>query len=170
MFCPSVLFCTHKSLYEFLLFENFELTKMCFIQEQHNFGKLAGTRIRLHKIMYALRKYPNCIHCATKSKHRERKTFKNTSSFNTEVICSLRLSDLTKHVKINTVVKSNITNELKIERRPLDYKNCYGQYKKKEILKAAIKGVIMLQETFDQDSNEFSNGHLSLKIKLFLKV
>ena len=150
------------SRYDYLLFENFELMKQSFLKEQELVKNLKILRSDLYQQMDALNSNIN-----------------NASSLETYADLSMKRLQKSEHridfhlKNISRCIQHEIivlmdTRYLNYRDLKQDYSDMYNYTKSYQlgsgdIIDAALKGVIMLQETYDQEIKEYSAGHLRFK-------
>ena len=136
--------------YDFLLFENFEATKSIFVNEQSMVRKLETVRVKLHKKRVKL---CNLTKSATEqwvAPLQNIKTLKLSFDFTIDMILKFRRDNDSLSL-LNIIVSRHCVL--------FGYKyNNSGQ----QIMAGAQKGVLISQETYEQNIKEFSKGHLDL--------
>ena len=147
---PLTIFC---SRYDYLAFENFELTKSNFLMEQEVVRNLQHTRNILHQQLYHLKQTTENIVIPNNSVIDIRKERK-------KVAPNFYISQDKRSSPLNELY--NRYKEYKKYDKLYPYKALYS-ISAQDLLIAACKGIIMLQETYDQNITEFSKGHLRIK-------
>ena len=152
--------------YEYYLFENFEMTKDCFIKEQGINEALQINRQNLYHKMEALsqRIYINqepssAIGSNTQKLHAQ--------NFHDKLKFTLRLMYNRYQFRKLSVWIIFYLSYLKVKDNfnfLFDFEKVYKR-STLEIMDGALKGLVMLQETYEQDIKDFSKGHLHLKNK-----
>ena len=159
----SLLPCTMKcSRYDFLLLENFEMTKKIFIKEQEIVKKLQINRQNLIRSIDVLD--------SRKGSKLRVENYKDMYLNNIQKIDNLL------EFKLNIVTDSHYSSKLNsldiFSRHYHNFKSAYNfvwnygfgiHVPVETIIDSAMKGLIMLQDTYEQDIKQFSKGHLSLK-------
>ena len=147
---PVMVIC---SRYNYLLFENFEVTKASFIKEQNVVRKLETIRRNLHQIREGLCNRINDISVCIEDVqlHKAGKS-ENWFAFQVKMILDHRLNN--ENLPLLT--------SLGWKQRAFEFSYNYSLSGPK-IMDGAQKGIIMLQETYDQNIKEFSHGHLHLQ-------
>ena len=154
LFHPLTILC---SRYDYLAFENFELTKSNFLLEQEVVRNLQHTRNILHQQLSDLKQANENIVTPNNSVIDITKERKN-------VVPNIYISQHKSCSPLNGFY--NIYKQIKAKyNKPYPYKALYS-ISAQDLLIAACKGVIMLQETYDQNITEFSKGHLRIKSDL----
>ena len=148
------------SKFDYLLFENFELTKQTFLEEQivlkniKNIGNVLRTIYsdldlkvnRTSEPMY------NLVSQYEQSILRDKSTFIQ------------QMTELSKRLhEIRTSYKEYFQTYL------FGFEKVYGDITRIDILIAAQKGMIMLQDTYNLDLKLFSKGNLNLKNNQLVK-
>ena len=150
--------------YSFYMFENFELTKDCFIKELHIVKLLQLSRKTLrykrNKLNHSMYKHydSQSVLIYNAQQHHDR---------NVKKLLLFTFSSLYKGYQLEQISIRNNFHSL----HPKAKDNSHlllgfeGVYKRStlDILNDALKGLVMLQETYEQDINDFSKGHLYLK-------
>ena len=160
MFSPKL----NGSRYDFLLFENFEYTRMLFIGEQETIRELQLNRRYLYQKMDYLndRIYNNPVtphRLGTELSKTQLAMLDNSLGFQLKMV-----SDCLNSSRLSTFVISNQKyNDFKTwYNYDFSFGHLAGTFVS-TIMESAIKGLVMLQETYDQDITNFSRGHLHLK-------
>ena len=159
---PFTIVC---SRYDYLLFENFELMKQSFLKEQElvkNLNIFRHTLYQQNDALNANNNYASCLETYAylsmkrlqKSDHGINFRLKNVSRFNMSI-------------QYKTIVSMD-NRYLKYRDLKQDYGDMYNyekshQLSSRDIIDAALKGIIMLQETYNQDIKDYSAGHLRFK-------
>ena len=153
---------TECSRYDYLLFENYEVMKKSFSIELDIVRKLQLARndwySQLSDLNSTLRN-PSNANNGILSLIESRRYIVPSNSMNpsNNFICqnedSCSLQDSYKRYRKNKR-ESNGT---------YGYQDFYSKRSLLDLMKAACEGVIMLQETYDQNITEFSKGHLHIK-------
>ena len=152
--------------YEYYLFENFEMTKDCFIKEQGINKALQINRQNLYHKMEALshsiyisQEPSSAIGSNTQKLHAQ--NVHDKSKFTFKLMFNKyqfrKLSIWSNFYSLYLKVKDKF-NFL------FDFEKVYKR-STLEIMDGALKGLVMLQETYEQDIKDFSKGHLHLKNK-----
>ena len=158
------LFENRISKYEYLLFENFESTKNSFLKEQKTVKQLQNFRNSLYERLELLQdskdrslylKNESSIYSINvpNFKHNINIRRDGVQNRNPEVL------SVTEPFTNNQISREEYNDVFKYER---DYKNTDHT----DIMRAALRGLIMLQATYNQDMQEYSKGHLSYKNRL----
>ena len=152
--------------YQYYLFENFEMTKDCFIKEQGINKALQINRQNLHhKIdtlnqrIYIDQQPSSTIGSNTQKRYTQ--NFHDKLKFTWRLIYNRyqfrKLSVWSNFHSLYHKVKDNFNFFF-------DFQKVY-QRSTQEIMDGALKGLVMLQETYEQDIKDFSKGHLHIKHK-----
>ena len=152
--------------YEYYLFENFEMTKDCFIKEQGINKALQINRQNLYHKMEALshsiyisQEPSSAIGSNTQKFHAQ--NFHDKLKFTFRLMFNKyqfrKLSIWSNFYSLYLKVKDDF-NFL------FDFEKVYKR-STLEIMDGALKGLVMLQETYEQDIKDFSKGHLHLNNK-----
>ena len=152
--------------YQYYLFENFEMTKNCFVKEQGINKALQINRQNLHHKMDALsqRIY---IDQAPSSAIGFNSQKLYSQNFHDKLKFTLRL--MYNRYQFRTLSVWSNFHSLYIKVKDnfnflFDFEKVY-QRSTQEIMDGSLKGLVMLQETYEQDIRDFSKGHLHLKNK-----
>ena len=144
---------------DFLLFENHELTKASFIEEQEIYKNL-------RKISQHLDTQKHNFHrelvCREDSEPVQNSVSHDSKSFKIKVMERFRNSLHPDSYPFPNTNENYITSKLE-NNFTFSYEDVYQTVGKTSILKAALKGVIMLQETYVPNIENFASGNLSLK-------
>ena len=154
------LFLVESSRYEYLFLESFELSKDWFIKEQNLVKELTISRRNLYGQIVALLSGTNEI-----SQYHTDSILSDISD--TEKYINLDMRNIRNYLNVTTMsppateylIQSSTKRDTNLFS---DIESIYNQ-SKASIVEAAAKGVIMLQETYDQNITEYSKGHLRLK-------
>ena len=156
--------------YEYYLFENFEMTKDCFIKEQGINKALQINRQNLYHKMDALshRIYINqepssAIGSNTQKLHAQ--------NFHDKLKFTFRLMFNKYQFRKLSIWSNFYSLYLKVQDKfnfLFDFEKVYKR-STLEIMDGALKGLVMLQETYEQDIKDFSKGHLHLKNKKIIE-
>ena len=156
----SLLFLVSTSRYDYLFFENFELSKDLFVKEQNLVRELTISRQNLYNNIKALTSGIDNI-----SQHYP-DSYPGDISGN-EKWLNLEIRNIRSRLDVTTMSPPGteylMYNNTKNERNL--FSNIENMYNQPEalIVEAAAKGVIMLQETYEQNITEYLKGHLRLK-------
>ena len=156
---PYTIVC---SRYEYLLFENFELMKQSFLKEQELVKNLNILRLQVYHQMDALNHNiynAPCLENSSDSSMKSVRKSEHGSDFHLKVIF--------RRIQYENIVSVG-TRYLTYRDLKQDYSDMYNyeklhQLSSGDIIDAALKGMIMLQETYDQEIKEYSAGHLRFK-------
>ena len=152
--------------YQYYLFENFEMTKDCFIKEQGINKVLRVNRQNLHHKMDALsqRIYIDPEPSSTVGSNTQKLHAQN---FHDKLKFTLRLMYNRYQFRKLSVWSNFHSLYLKVKNNFNFFFDFEKVYKRStlEIMDGALKGLVMLQETYEQDIKDFSKGHLHLKNK-----
>ena len=160
---PITVICDITSdKYSYLLFENFEMTKESFKKEQKVFTALQVNRKNLHYELDELNRWTAeklpCIVGRNLQKRNEQ-TLENCF----HISIKYRISTYYFRKKL-------LLNDFQPEHHQVDDKYNFvsdfeKMYRRKmiDIIKGGLRGLVMLQETYEQDIQLFSKGHLRLK-------
>ena len=148
--------------YSYLLFENFEMTKESFKKEQKVFTALRVNRNNLHyKLdelnLWTSKKLPSIVGRNLQKTHEQ--PLENCLHISINYMIStyyfrkkLLLNDFQPgHHKVGDKYNFVFDFEKMYRRNMID------------IMKGGLRGLVMLQETYEQDIQLFSKGHLRLK-------
>lgn len=163
LFIPLHVLCFNS---EFLLFENFELTRKSFIEEQSVFRHMADTRKKLNDTVNHLSDNSDTV---TNEFQSTIKMGQNSSNKHRIIkqafIQGLIQNKSTKSMR--TRIWEDFYAQYRIVKKKYNftysYEKVYKGSEKLEIVKSALRGVLMLRETFEQNITDFSKGHLCLK-------
>lgn len=156
----SLLFLVSTSRYDYLFFENFELSKDLFVKEQNLVRELTISRQNLYNNIKALTSGIDNI-----SQHHPDSHPSDISG--NEKWLNLEIRNIRSHLNVTTMsppgTEYSMYNNTKSDRNL--FSNIENVYNQPEVLivEAAAKGVIMLQETYEQNITEYLKGHLRLK-------
>ena len=146
---------------DFLLFENYDLTKTSFIEEQEIHKNLRKIRQNLNFQKHKLYQNKSFV-CRQQCGADQNNISHYSKSFKANLIERIKNSLHTGTFHFDHKNEIYITNELKnIDN--FSYEEVYQTVEKTNILKAALKGVIMLRETYVPNIEHFASGNLSLK-------
>ena len=152
--------------YQYYLFENFEMTKNCFVKEQGINKALQINRQNLHHKMDALsqRIYIDQEPSSIIGSNTQKLYSQN---FHDKLEFTLRL--MYNRYQFRTLSVWSNFHSLYIKVKDnfnflFDFEKVY-QRSTQEIMDGSLKGLVMLQETYEQDIKDFSKGHLHLKNK-----
>ena len=153
---------------DFLLFENFELTRKSFVEEQSVFEHMAKARNIFHDKVINLN-YNNKTSVLEPMVKMEPKTSNKNRIMKQEIIHGLI------HRENSGYTKYRIREFLYKRYRPMkmkynftySYETVYQEIEKIDIVKSALSGVILLRETFEQNITDFSKGDLCIKNNMF---
>ena len=156
----SHLFLVSTSRYDYLFFENFELSKDLFVKEQNLVRELTISRRNLYNNIKALTSGIDNI-----SQHHPDSHPGDISG--NEKWLNLEIRNIRCHLDVTTMfppgTEYSMYNNTRDDRNLFsNIENIYNQ-PEALILEAAAKGVIMLQETYEQNITEYLKGHLRLK-------
>ena len=149
------------SQYEYLMFENFELTKNSFLKEQQIVKQLKDIRKSLHQQIEQLEGHKN----------RNMDLYNDNSTIPVN-IPKLKQNDfpsseefLSHDLEISSMNKSNTnyTSYKDAYEGVFNHKLDFGNVNNSDVIHAALKGLIMIQETYTQDMEKYSKGHISFK-------
>ena len=152
------------SQYEYLWFENFESTKSSFLKEQETVKLLNNVKNSLYER----------VECLEDNKSRSLRLKNGRSIYSINIPNNNSHSDvrsdgvLSRKPKILSTTEPFTNYQISKEEYndgfndELDYKNSTPV----NLIRAALKGLIMLQETYHQDMEEYSKGHISYKNRL----
>ena len=148
------------SQYEYLMFENFELTKNSFLKEQQIVKQLKDIRKNVHQQIEKLEGHKN----------------RNIDLYNDNSIpvniSKLKQNDflpseefLSHDLEISSMNESNTnyTSYKETYEDVFNHKLDFGKVNNSDVIHAALKGLIMIQETYTQDMEKYSKGHISFK-------
>ena len=152
--------------YEYYLFENFEMTKDCFIKEQGINKALQINRQNLYHKMEALshsiyisQEPSSAIGSNTQKLHAQ--------NFHDKLKFTFRLMFNKYQFRKLSIWSNFYSLYLKVKDKfnfLFDFEKVY-QRSTQEIMDGSLKGLVMLQETYEQNIRDFSKGHLHLKNK-----
>ena len=152
--------------YQYYLFENFEMTKDCFVKEQGiNKALQINRQNLLHKMdalsqrIYIDQEPSSIIGSNTHKLYSQ--------NFHDKLEFTLRL--MYNRYQFRTLSVWSNFHSLYIKVKDnfnflFDFEKVY-QRSTQEIMDGSLKGLVMLQETYEQDIRDFSKGHLHLKNK-----
>ena len=168
LFCRISVMCDiTNDKYNYLLFENFEMTKQCFINEQKIISVLRvikkSLRYKLNELNYwENNKAPSLVGLDKQQIYK--REFRS------------RMHITLNYIATGTnIPKEFFSKEFQPQQHEfddkynylLDFENIY-RHQRIDIIKGVLRGLIMLQETFEQDIQWFSKGHLRLKSNIDL--
>ena len=155
-FFPITMVCDR---YEYLLFENYELNKASFIKEQ---VMVKNLRVKARILKSEMMELSKCIH-----RH---------FSFEMHMIPQLNLRLKCIDFRLKLLFSHLQNKKLSLFRSStLSFHNPGPKYEKlqnydylynlsvRNIIRGAMKGIIMLQSTYLQDIKHYSKGYLSIK-------
>ena len=149
--------------YDYLWFENFELTKNAFLNEHVLVRNLGVIKNDLSKRMVGLNaiiKYNSQKeHCAGKNHEMIQNLIYRVSS---DLMNITNFIHFQKTISLKTCYSKYRSLKQKLINVPFNYDKIYNT-NNMNLLEAAQKGIIMLQETYDQEIKQYSAGHLRLK-------
>ena len=147
--------------YSFYFFDNFEMTKDCFIKEQNIVKGLRLSRETLHynvhklnRVIYNYYNLSSIMACNTQRTHN--KNLKKELHFTLTLLYRrYNFGKITVwsnihhlYLKMKDILNFSFNFERVYKRSTLD------------IVNGALKGLVMLQETYEQDIIDFSKGQL----------
>jgi len=146
---------------DFLLFENHELTKASFIEEQEIYKNLRKVRQHLdtQKDKFHLNKE---LVCRQYSVADQNSVSHDCKSFKIKVMERIKNSLHSDSYYFHNINEKYNNNKIE-NNYTFSYEDVYQTIGKTNILKAALKGVLMLQETYVPNIENFASGNLSLK-------
>jgi hypothetical protein len=148
--------------YDYLWFENFELTKNAFLNEQELVKNLRIIRNDLSKRMRELNATIRYIshkdYCADKNEEIVHNLIYRVNSDSMTIVIFFRFQ---KTILLKTWYSKYRSLKQKIIHF-FHYDKIYNT-NIMNIMDAAQRGIIMLQETYNQDIKQYSAGHLRLK-------
>ena len=148
--------------YTYLLFENFEMTKQCFINEQKIISVLQLIRKTLH---YKLNELNHCKNNKAPSITGSKKHKTYEPGFRNGMHVTMNYMSTNHNIPKEFLSEDFQTEQNEFDDKYnylLDFENIYKRHRI-DIIKGGWRGLIMLQETFEQDIDWFSKGHLHLK-------
>ena len=156
---PVITLC---SRYDYLLFENYEVMKKSFLIELNNVRNLQRARNDWHTQLSELKS-----------------TIRNSSNANNGILPHIEsgryiASSYQMNPSNNLICQNENSCSLKDSYKRYrknkretngmyGYQEFYSERSLLDLMKAACEGVIMLQETYDQNITEFSKGNLNVK-------
>ena len=149
------------SKFDFLLFENHQLTKASFIQEQEIFKNLRKIRQNLKSQEHSFHENKTLV-CRQHSGSVHDSISHYSKSFKSKMIERIKNSLHTDLFHFCSTNEDYITNKQN-NNYTFSFEDVYQTVEKTNILKAALKGVIMLRETYVPNIEHFASGNLSLK-------
>ena len=157
------------SNYDYLLFENFELTKQTFVEEQNIFQKVRSIRNILNFKVGTLDIKSTYV-CTTlhdfKCKYEQSRSYDKFSIIRTfnklkpNEKSIINSSPDTRNLESAHLWHRDVRNNSNYN---FGFEKVYRSISGTKILIAALKGLIMLQDTYGEDIKYFSKGDLSLK-------
>ena len=160
VFLPLVIFCER---YSYLLFENSDLTTESFIREQQMVRRLKVRRLTMHKefseLLTSMKTEPEV--------KKENSTLKADYQHKSLKTIDFELRKIYDYM-LNTKRAYLINRDHDMPNTQYKHDKEYTfdftySMSAKEIMRGAINGVIMLQETYMQDIKEYYKGNLHLK-------
>ena len=163
---PITVICDITSdKYSYLLFENFEMTKGSFKKEQKVFTALQVNRKNLHYKLdelnhWTTEKLPSIVG-------------RNLQKTNEQTLENCLHISIKYMISTYYFRKKLLLNDFQPEHHQVgdkynfvfDFEKMYRQ-NMVDIMKGGLRGLVMLQETYEQDIHLFSKGHLRLKSNL----
>ena len=169
---PLQLIC---SKYDHLLYENFELTKRTFIEEQVIFQNTRHLKniinLMFSEVESNIGNASNTVHQTT-NKHNQPIMYTTSIDYNNmkklkEASNNIKCSFFaTKKLQSSYLRYRNLRNNFSYS---YGFEKVYSNIPRTQLLVAALKGVIMLQDTYGPDIKHFSRGELNLKKNIFIK-
>ena len=155
--------------HNYLLFENFELTRINFIEEQMTFRNLKHERNQLYKVALVLKSIGKIGVSVQPISNLENMISNASTKMNQEfvygpkTVCSptTKGNNAWEYSFLHKLVVKNLHNFT------FSYEEVYKDWETIEIVKSALRGLLMLRETFDQNITEFSAGRISVKKREF---
>ena len=148
--------------YSYLLFENFEMTKESFKIEQKLFTALRVNRNNLHYKLDYLNHWTN--------KKLASMVCRNSQKVHKQTLNDCFRISIKHMISTYCLRKKSSSNDFQPEQNKLDdnYDFVFDFekiYRRDiiDIMKGGLRGLVMLQETYEQDIKLFSKGHLRLK-------
>ena len=145
--------------YSYLLFENFEMTKDGFLKEKKLFRALQVNQNNLHYTLAELNHWTSNKLPSIVGSNMHKQTLENYLHI------SIKYMKSTIHFRKNLLLNDFQTEHHKVGDKynfVFDFENIYRR-NMIDIMKAGLRGLVMLQETYEQDIQLFSKGHLRLK-------
>ena len=165
LLCP---FYTSSSV-NYLLFENFEVTKTTFVEEQNIFQNVWKIRNSLNLKNKLLdkndKKYQRQL---KKIKHNQTLTFRKylfdrRKEVKSEIIQDDSFSSMS--VKSNIGMSHWVYRDIKHSfNHSFGFEKAYVNTTQTQLITSALKGLIMLQDTYGQNIKHFSRGKSNIKI------
>ena len=156
-----------SSLYDYGLFENFELTKDIFIQEQGVVKQLEDVRNALYDQQHSVSQIGRGLELSTNEVDVTDTTFQDTSLPN-KIVYPFDLKDLLLKVKPD---EDNKTNSSSIKTRDihwhkdLSHEDFSNNVPTHDIIIGASKGLLMIQETYNLNIKDFAKGNFVTKYR-----
>ena len=153
---------------DFLLFENFELTKKSFVEEQSVFKSMTKVRNILNDAEVNLNNNNKASGFESTIK-MEAKTSNKNRILKQEIIQRINHRDGSESTKYrDRQYFFNQYRSMKMKHNfTYTYETAYKELEKISIVKSALSGVLLLRETFEQNIIDFSKGDLCLKNTTF---
>ena len=150
--------------YQYYIFENFEMTRDCFVKEQ---GMNKALQINLQNLYHKMDELTNRIY--TKQEPSS-SIGSNTNkiyaqNFHKNLIFTFKLIYNNSNLRKRSVwiyfhsLYHNVKDNFNFL---FDFDKAFKR-STIEIIDGALKGLVMLQETYEQNIKDFSRGHLHLK-------
>ena len=147
LFLPIAAIC---DFYDYGIFENFEITKASFIKEQRIVRELEQMRDNLYQRKDYLDLYKEHL---------------STTNAVTEKLVDFQVKDLFENRPFENKPDSyrDIYDEFTRNHSLPDIFNFKYNVRMEKIFEEASKGLMMIHDTYDLDTKQFSRGHLNLK-------
>ena len=169
---PLQLIC---SKYDHLLFENFEMTKHTFVEEQTIFQNARNLKSIINLMFSEFdtnnRKTSNTLNKSTHKYDQSKLDIKSLDFRNIK-----KLKEEHNHITSSLLKRKQLQSSYLRYRYhttknnySYDFEKIYSNIPRTELLIAALKGVIMLQDTYGPDIRRFSKGDLNLKNITFIR-
>ena len=165
LLCPLYTLCS----VDYLLFENFDLTKNTFVEEQNIFQNVLNIRNSLNlkykeldtNAKYYLEQLEDIKHNKTLlSFRKDLLEFRNLGSAETTEDNIVHSQSTTSNLEILQLMYHDIRKGIN---HNFGYKKIYANNTETQLIIAALKGIMMLQDTYGLDIKSFSKGVLNIK-------
>ena len=170
LLCPFYNSCS----VDYLLFENFELTKTTFVEEQNIFQNVWKIRKSLNLKNQLLDTNGNKYQGQLQDiKHNQTLTFRKylfdrRKEVKSEIIQddSISSSSVKSNIGMSHLMYRDIKHSFN---HSFGFEKAYVNNTQTQLITSALKGLIMLQDTYGQNIKKFSRGKSNIKMSKELK-
>ena len=154
--------------HDYLLFENFDLTKKTFYEEQTNYRRWEDIRNQLRQEAFDLDSIGEFDINVQSITNLKKRIFDISKVMNLVSVDGFKTIDSSVTERPYFWKNSFIYNRFvrKQHNQKFSYQDVYKDWKMIDIVKAALKGMLMLRETYEQNITDLSTGSLSIKPSL----